>query len=163
MPPQLKTYSLTVLQVGFTIDATCTERSQLHFFFVIAGRSSRQWDDSTCNCRCKPRVCVEGHYQDIETCDCKPVESTCSAIGVRGDELDSSSSTAAQQLNGASKYIGLTCVALLATIILIFIYLIETRRRGHHGSNGMSHHGISTLTHNGTLSGLPPGEYGKYD
>ena len=78
-------------------------------------------------------------------------------------EAKASSSTAAQQLNGASKYIGLTCVALLATIILIFVYLIVTRRRGHHGSNGMSHHGISTLTHNGTLSGLPPGEYGKYN
>ena len=74
-----------------------------------------------------------------------------------------SSVRAQTYIKKASKYIGLTCVALLATIILIFIYLIVTRRRGHHGSNGMSHHGISTLTHNGTLSGLPPGEYGKYD
>ena len=90
----------------------------------------------------------------------KPSFNFVLLIGVRGEELDSSSSTAAQQLTGASKYIGLTCVALLATIILIFVYLIVTRRRGH-GSNSMSHRGISTLTHNGTLSGLPPGSYSK--
>ena len=116
---------------------------------ATTGRSTRVWDEDTCTCKCKQRVCVEGHYQDTETCDCKPVESTCSAIGVR-DEINSSRDSNVVQLNGASKYIGLTCVALLATIILIFVYLLVTRRRT---GSPMSHHGISTLTHNGTLSG----------
>lgn len=116
---------------------------------ATTGRTTRQWDEETCNCRCKPRVCVEGHYQDTETCDCKPVESTCSAVGVRNQEINSQQNSVNAQLNGASKYIGLTCVALLATIVLIFVYLLITRRRVDHPN----HHAISSISHNG----LPPG------
>ena len=114
---------------------------------ATTGRSTRQWDEETCNCRCKPRVCVEGHYQDAESCDCKPVESTCSAVGVRGAVEESHAS---DTLTGATKYIGLTCVALLATILMIFIYLLISRRR-----NGSLPSGISSFNPN-TLSGLGP-------
>ena len=91
---------------------------------------------------------MEGHYQDAESCDCKPVESTCSAVGVRGAVEESHSSETS--LTGATKYIGLTCVALLATILMIFMYLLISRRR-----NGSLPSGISSFNPN-TLSGLGP-------
>lgn len=117
---------------------------------ATTGRSTRHWDEETCACRCRSRVCVEGHYQDAQTCDCKPVESTCSAVGVRGgsDEMTGGRNGDVAQLTGASKYIGLTCIALLSMIMLIIVYVLVTRRR-----NGPFTHGISTITHNG----LPPG------
>ena len=86
---------------------------------ATTGKSTRHWDEDTCTCRCKARVCVEGHYQDTETCDCKPVESTCSAIGVQqNDQMNQQMNSTGQLNNVASKYIGLTCIALLGKQIV---------------------------------------------
>lgn len=48
----------------------------------------RTWDEDTCTCRCKPRVCVSGYYQDKNTCQCKQVESTCTAVAAGGASLN---------------------------------------------------------------------------
>lgn len=120
---------------------------------ATTGRSTRYWDEDICACRCQSRVCVEGHYQDSRTCDCKPVESTCSAVGVR-NEISRHASDGSAQL---SKYIGLTCVALAASFMLIVIYFMVTRRRNTHGGGPLLSSGHTSLSHNGGLSGLPHG------
>ena len=119
---------------------------------ATTGRSTRNWDEDTCTCRCRPRVCVEGHYQDVHTCDCKPVESTCTAVGVR-DDL-SSHSTPHQLTSGVSKYIGLTCMVLLTLIMLITLYILIQRRR-HMDSN--LNHGLSNLSNRTLPHGLDAG------
>ena len=135
----------------------CECRCKPEFFALkrecaTTGRTSRIWDEDTCTCRCRPRVCVEGHYQDINTCDCKPVESTCTAVGVR-DDL--SSHAHAQQLNNnVSKYIGLTCMVLLTLIMLITLYILIQRRR-QMGTN--INHGLSNLSSRTLPHGLDAG------
>ena len=39
----------------------------------------RVWKEESCTCECRERICVSGHYQDRETCQCRPVEAECPA------------------------------------------------------------------------------------
>ena len=120
---------------------------------ATTGRTTRAWDEDTCTCRCRTRVCVEGHYQDAHTCDCKPVESTCTAVGVRDDLSAHGGAHAHHLTTGVSKYIGLTCMILLTLIMLITLYILIQRRR-QMGSS--MNNGLSNLT-NRTLRELPHG------
>ena len=115
---------------------------------ATTGRTTRTWDEETCTCRCRPRVCVEGHYQDIHTCECKPVESTCTAVGVRDDLSAHNAHSSHQLTTGVSKYIGLTCMILLTLIMLITLYILIQRRRQ---MSSTMNHGLSNLSNRSTL------------
>lgn len=102
------------------------------------GRETNFWDDETCVCKCIPRMCVEGHYQDRTTCECRPVESTCSAIGVsnRGaagvvdvNDVEPSTSQQDSLISRLPKYVGLGCVILVALTMILSLYYMFVKRK----------------------------------
>jgi len=75
-------------------------------------------------------VCVEGYYQDRLTCECKPVETSCSAIGVRDPGTDISMMGGEPKVvTHTPKYIGFSCVALIALAMVLTLYYMVTKRR----------------------------------
>ena len=95
----------------------------------IGGEIVNYWDDDTCTCKCKPRVCVEGHYQDRTSCECKPVESTCSAIG--GAAGIANLNTDDHDHHTAPKYIGLGCVILVTLAMVLSLYYMLMKRKSN--------------------------------
>ena len=93
----------------------CACRCKPEFAALKASCASdfeRSWHEDTCTCKCKPRICVSGHYQDRNTCGCRPVEAACApATAVKAADPRVVIPTAAAQ---APKYIGLACVAVIA-------------------------------------------------
>lgn len=87
----------------------------------------KAWDEDTCSCRCTPRVCLDGFYQDRQTCECKPVESTCSAVGVRS--LDDSSAADDDDISHFPKYVVISGVVMIGIVTVMTLYGVMMRRR----------------------------------
>ncbi len=105
----------------------------------------RRWHEDSCSCKCRPRICVSGQYQDPATCQCRPVE-TCAVV----DASSSSSSLNRHHLSSAvgdagggrvksqqaPKYVGLACVVAVALAMLLSLYYMVVRRRAAGGAGG---------------------------
>ncbi|TRY68701.1 hypothetical protein TCAL_15106 [Tigriopus californicus] len=94
----------------------------------------REWDEESCTCRCRARMCVSGHYQDRATCQCKPLETSCSAIATAIDAGASvhHQNTGHLAVSQAPKYVGLSCVALIALFMLLTMYYLMVKKGGRH-------------------------------
>ena len=73
----------------------------------------------------------EQHFcKDRQTCECKPIETTCSAVGVRGAGTGSDlANLGVHKVAQAPKYIGLSCVILVALAMVLTLYYLVAKRR----------------------------------
>lgn len=106
---------------------------------ACVGDFDRFWDEETCSCRCKRRICVSQHYQDQTTCECRPPENVCtsSPVGSQVTAHTDPDAAAAAAAARAPKYIGLACVVAIALAMVLSLYYLIARRKTRDPGEGL--------------------------
>ena len=93
---------------------------------------------------------MSGHYQDKNSCQCRPVEPTCSSSITAFNNARNNNNVSANA--HAPKYIGLACVVAIATAMLLSMYYLMAKRRST--NSGLSPDSIPVIS---AVNGGPSG------
>ncbi|CAB4054239.1 unnamed protein product [Lepeophtheirus salmonis] len=143
-------------------ELTCKCRCKEKFGSLKSSCSSdilRHWEEDACDCVCDRVICADGFFQDLKTCMCKMIKSTCSPVLSSNSESLSNNQdihSIEDTTTSVSKYVGVGCVTMVGLSMVLTVYYLVNKKRLETGGLdlvGLSHNNSMVGASSGSLMG----------